>query len=126
MEATRDFSGNEEDVSITDLNILWAIRDIHPSILNLNRKGILCLFLACIGTNKVCWYSMEQLELILGKSERRLRDDFHYLEDINFLFVKRPAKYSRGLSNEYRLNYKLILETAKKYKFDKIMENEAV
>ncbi len=67
---------------------------------------------------------MDQLEKHFGKSERRLREDFHYLEEINFLIIRRPKKYSRGLSNHYSLNYALILETASQHRKAKRSETK--
>jgi hypothetical protein len=112
MEEILNSANKKEDIPLNDLHMIWAIRDISSSILDFKKKGILCLFVACIGKKKFCWRSMDQLAEIFGKSERRLREEFHCLEDMNFLIIDRPPIYSRGLSNHYSLNRELILETA--------------
>lgn len=100
---------------ISDLSVLWAIRDIPRSILNASQKGILCMFLACIGNKGFCYYSIKQLQDILGIGHTQIFSKLSYLENMNFLIVKRPPKYTKGSANEYRLNYKLIMETARLY-----------
>lgn len=101
---------------ITDLNVLWAIRDIPSSILNTKQKGILAMLMACIGTRKNTNWQMKNLEEKLGGKERTLRDHFHYLEDLQFLEVTRPKTYKKGETNEYSLNKEKIIEAAQKYR----------
>lgn len=100
---------------INDLEILWAIRDIPKSILNLQRKGILLIFAACIGENEFCYYTMKQLQEKMGASERSLRDHFHYLEERGFLIIHRPKRYKNKDANQYSLNFNLIINCAKKH-----------
>jgi hypothetical protein len=101
---------------ITDLEVLWAIRDIPSVILNTKKKGILAMFVACIGMHKNTRWKMKNLENRLGGSERRLRDSFHDLEELGFLIVVRPKTYKRGETNEYYLDYEAIIEAARRYK----------
>jgi AraC-like DNA-binding protein len=101
---------------ISDLDILWAIRDIPKSILNSSRKGILSMFIAIIGQNERCTYSMAELEDKLGCTDRSLRENFHYLEEINFLIIERPSHYVKGAVNHYKINYEKILEEANLYR----------
>lgn len=102
--------------NISDLDILWAIRDIPKSILCNTQKGILCMLLACIGNNSSCYYNMDQLINILGLSLTPMRNQLHELEDRMFIKITRPAKYYRGAANEYSLNYELILSTGKHFR----------
>jgi len=98
---------------ISDFEIQRAIRDTPKSILNLARKGILYGFVSIIGNRRSYKSSMSRLEEPLGGSERQLRDHFIYLEENNFLIIKRPKNYVKGAVNEYGLNYKIILSTGK-------------
>jgi hypothetical protein len=100
----------------TDLDLLWAIRDIPSSILCIKLKSILYSFVAIIGNSTNEWYykSLDDLGDIIGISGRRLQGLLHQLENFGFLLIKRPAKYNRGITNEYQLNYHLILSTGGK------------
>jgi hypothetical protein len=113
----KDTKNSARPQGISDLNILWAIRDIPRSILNSTRKGILCMFVAIIGNNESCKYSQKELEDKLGSSERTIQDQVIYLEDAGFLTIIRPLSYIAGERNEYFLNYKFIIDTAKKNNF---------
>lgn len=101
--------------NISDLDILWAIRDIPSKILDIKLKSILYTFVALIGNSQNEWYYKSHIELaeIIGISARRLPKLLNQLEDLNLLFINRPKLYLKGDSNEYKLNYHLILSTAK-------------
>lgn len=94
---------------ISDLQILWAIRDIPKSILNLSQKGILAMFLAAIGNREYLFGDLKDLVNIFGLSERRLPAHFHTLEELDFIHIKRPRHYKMKETNEYRMNYVKIL-----------------
>lgn len=94
---------------ITSLELLWAIRDIPSSILNTTQKGILAMFVACVGIHHKTRWPMKQLEEKLGGKERTLRGHFHYLESIKFLNVSRPKNYKKGETNGYSLNKEEII-----------------
>lgn len=111
-----DTRKDEKDKNITDLHLLWSIRDIPSSILNTKQKGILSMLVACIGTRKKTRWPMRVLEEKLGGKERTLRDHFHYLEDLNFIKINRPKNYKKGEVNVYDLNKEAIIEAAKRYK----------
>lgn len=95
--------------SPTDLNIIWAIRDIPRHILNSSQKGILTMLLVTIGKNKKCHFSMKQLQDKLGSNERTLREQLHYLEEKDFIKIIRPETYKNGECNEYSVNIEHIL-----------------
>ena len=99
---------------ISDLNILWAIRDIPRSILNLSQKGILSMFLAIMGNKSSFSLSMKELENKIGLTDANLIKQLHLLEDRCFIKINRPANYVKGQANEYFLNYVFILELADK------------
>lgn len=102
--------------NLTDLDIMWGIRDIPPSILKLNEKGFLLLFLSYIGNNDNCWYKAKTLAKELGISERHLYRIIEKFESINFIIVERPMHNSRNNTNLYRLNYEQIMAFSVKKK----------
>lgn len=106
--------------NISDLDIIWAIRDIPKSIINLPRKGILLIFVSLIGNRKSIKCGLKSLENSMGASERQLRDQFNSLEEIGFLLIKRPKTYVKGLVNEYGINYELLLSAAEYYREQKV------
>lgn len=99
----------------SDLDIIWAIRDIPSDILCIKLKSILYTFVAIIGnsTNEYYYKSLDDLGAIIGISGRRLQPLLHTLEELDFLKIKRPKKYLKGLTNEYKLNYLAILQASK-------------
>jgi len=101
----------------SDLDIIWAIRDIPKSILNIKLKSILYTFVALIGNSTNEWHykSLDDLAEIIGIHKSNLSALLYAIEDLDFLKIKRPAKYLKGMSNEYQLNYELIVQTAKMY-----------
>lgn len=103
--------------NISDLNIIWAIRDIPKSILNLKLKGVLCMLVSIIGNSDSEYYYHSQFDLSkkFGCSIRSVPGYMNYLEEIGFISIKRPFHYTDGDSNEYKLNYEFILETASKF-----------
>lgn len=104
----------------SDLDTLWAIRDIPKSILNAQQKGILAMFVAIIGMNKSYKCSMPYLEDKLGITERRAREHFHYLEDCGFLTIIRPENYRKGKVNEYIVCHEEIIKAANRFREQKL------
>jgi hypothetical protein len=99
----------------SDLDIIWAIRDIPSHILCIKLKSVLYTFVALIGNSTNEWYykSAEDLAAKIGISRRRLQPLLCCLEDLNFLHINRPKKYLKGLTNEYKLNYLAIVKASK-------------
>lgn len=108
---------------INDLHVLWAIRDIPSSFLNLAEKGALCLFSAIIGNKPSCAMSFPELAEIMGNSPRNLRYIFNKLENKKFIFVTRHNILGRGKNNTYQLNYELILSFSNKANIASFNEN---
>lgn len=104
---------------INDLDILWAIRDIPRHELSITKKGILSMFLACIGNRGTCHYNLDQLQEIMGIGQTGLRENLYWLEEKGYLKITRPAQYKRGAANEYSLNYELIISIAETYRWHK-------
>lgn len=107
---------------ITQLKVMWAIKDIPGSILDVKLKGILFCFVALIGDSKKEWYfkSHKHLADIFGISVRRLPDMLNALEDLDFLIINRPETYTKGDTNEYKLDYFLILSTAARFREQRV------
>jgi hypothetical protein len=102
----------------SDLDLIWAVRDIPSKILCIKLKSIIYTFIALIGNSESQWYykSLPDLSEAIGISGRRLQDLLHKLEELGFIFINRPKKYLKGMSNEYQLNYQLILSTGGKFR----------
>lgn len=102
----------------SDLDIIWAIRDIPKKILDIKLKSVLYTFVALIGNSTNEWYykGLDDLAEIIGMQKRRLPSLLYKLEDSDFLLINRPKKYLKGMTNEYQLNYELIVQTAKMYR----------
>lgn len=100
--------------NISDLDLIWAIRDIPKHILCIKLKCVLYTFVSLIGNSKNEWYykSIPSLANLMGYNDRRLPALLNQLEDLGFIFINRPASYKKGNTNEYKLNYNLILSTA--------------
>lgn len=103
---------------ISDLHILWAIRDIPKSILNLKMKGALCMMIAAIGNCEHDYYfhSHEDWAKDFGCCVRAVPDYLDTLERIGFISVKRPKNYIKGNSNEYKINYQSIIDMALRFR----------
>ncbi len=109
---------NGKPQHISDLDILWAIRDIPAPLLTMNIKSVLFTMLATIGNCHNEWYyhSYQQWAEKIGCSPRSLPKLMQSLEDMNFILIKRPNYYGNGDSNEYKLNYEFILRTAEHFR----------
>lgn len=103
---------------ITDLDIIWAIRDIPRYILPIKLKSVLYTLVSLIGNSPKEWFYHSHYDLSekIGSSLRRTPDLLNSLECLDFIFIKRPAHYTKGDSNEYKLNYELIIETANRFR----------
>lgn len=99
---------------LSDLDIIWAIRDIPTKVLCIKLKSILYTFVSLIGnsTNEYYYKSHEDLAPIIGISSRRLPALLDKLENLKFLKIKRPKNYTKGDSNEYKLLYLNIIKEA--------------
>ena len=91
---------------VSDLDVMWAIRDIPAFLIDLKQKGILYTLLAIIGNKEYCCYSQPEFAEILGTSVKTLKREIAHLET-NFLRVDRSI--GRTFRNKYYLEYDLIL-----------------
>ena len=96
-DCMHDYLTSQETEKLTDADVILMIMNLT------------------IGIGVNIYYSLKQLEDKIGMSERRAQDHFHYLEHLDFIIINRPNHYTNGESNEYRLNYELLLETANFY-----------
>ncbi|MHB9161375.1 MAG: hypothetical protein ACYC6W_10920 [Nitrosotalea sp.] len=94
---------------VNDLQIMWAIRDIPATILNLNQKALLFILATLIGNNEDCWYKSKNLCEKLGVSRHTLHRLLSHLEKQNLIFIDRPDHYTHNINNRYRLNYEQLL-----------------
>jgi len=107
---------------ITDLQTMWAIKDISCDILDIKLKSVLYSLVALIGNSKREWFfkSHEGLADFIGISARRLPKLLNQLEALGFISINRPATYTKKDTNEYKLNYQKILSTGQHFREQRV------
>jgi hypothetical protein len=101
---------------ISDLRIMWAIRDITSEILDLKQKAFLFILLSITGNKFVCYYSQPNLAEIMGCSVPSIYRISKSLEDLKFIYVERNPNKGRSKTNRYFINYPLLIACENKIK----------
>lgn len=97
----------------SDLNILWAIRDLPSDLISWNERSVLWFLLSIIGNNESCIRTINQLSDKCGLSRSSLIRHLNSLVKSKFIQIYRPRNQGRGQANEYFLNYETILSAIK-------------
>jgi hypothetical protein len=85
------------------LHLLWAIRDIPSSVLNVQEKIILYTLLSCVNKDNICWHSQITLSKMCSLSETSVKKYTKTLSQKGFIKISMPAQYNRANSNQYSL-----------------------
>lgn len=85
------------------LHLLWAIRNIPSSLVNIQERMILMVLLSCAGTDNRSWHSQASLAEMCSLSETSIKKYIKTLVQKKFILIHNPTVYGRSICNHYEL-----------------------